>query len=88
MLREQIQRIAKKQGRSLSESEINKQVANFEAFRNKVKQLESSGDYKAKNKSIGSKRPTSASGGYQFVKGSIDPAYNRLKRLVEQLMSY
>jgi len=88
MLREQIQRIAKKQGRSLSESEINKQVANFEAFRNKVKQLESSGDYKARNKSIGGKRPTSASGAYQFVKGSVDPAYNRVKRLVGEVPEF
>jgi hypothetical protein len=75
-LREQIQRIAKKQGRALSESEINKQVANFEAFRNKVKQLERRGEYKARNKSIGGKRTTSASGAYQFVKGSVDFVYN------------
>ena len=32
MLRGEIRRIARKQGRALSEAEVNKQVANFEAF--------------------------------------------------------
>jgi len=88
ILRGEIQRIAKQQGRTLSNVEIDKQVANFEAFRNKVKQLESSGDYGAKNKSIGGKRPTSAAGAYQFIQGSVDPAYNRLKRLAGDIPEF
>ena len=91
MLRGEIRRIARKQGRALSEAEVNKQVANFEAFREKVKQLESGGDYTAKNKSPAGergKKPTSASGAYQFVKGSVDPAYNRLKRLAGEVPEF
>ena len=88
ILRGEIQRIAKQQGRTLSNVGIDKQVANFEAFRNKVKQLESRGDYGAKNKSIGDKRPTSARGAYQFIQGSVDPAYNRLKRLAGDIPEF
>ena len=88
MLRGEIRRIARKQGRTLSEAEVNEQVVNFEAFREKVKELESSGSYRARNTSVGGKKPTSASGAYQFVKGSVDPAYNRLKRLVGEIPEF
>tara|TARA_R110002012_G_scaffold134977_1_gene288600 strand:- start:10112 stop:13204 length:3093 start_codon:yes stop_codon:yes gene_type:complete len=88
ILRGEIQRIAKQQGRTLSNVEIDKQVANFEAYRNTTKQIESSGDYKAKNKSIGGTKPTSARGAYQFLQGSVDPAYNRLKRLVGDIPEF
>jgi hypothetical protein len=81
MLRGEIRRIARKDGRTLSEAEVNEQVVNFEAFREKVGELESSGSYTARNTSVGGKKPTSASGKYQFVKGSVGPAYNRVKRL-------
>lgn len=88
MLRGEIRRIARKQGRTLSEAEVNEQVVNFEAFREKVKELESSGSYRARNTSVGGKKPTSASGAYQFVKGSVDPAYIRLKRLVGEIPEF
>jgi hypothetical protein len=68
---------------NLTAVERETQAANFEAFRERALLAESSGDYGAINIPKKGEQPTTASGGYQIVKGSAIPALNRLKRLLK-----
>ena len=69
---------------NLTAVERETQAANFEAFRERALLAESSGDYGAINIPKKGEQPTTASGGYQIVKGSAIPALNRLKRLLKK----
>jgi hypothetical protein len=57
---------------------------NLNSWTEKVLQAESDGDWEAKE--LGG--TTTASGGFQFVKGSVEPALNRLERRMKRKMPW
>ena len=61
-----------------------KAYRNLEKFAELTRNTESSNNYKAENIPVGKNKKTSAKGAYQFVDGSIVPALNRLKRLINE----
>ena len=64
--------------------DIEQALNNLNSFTEKVLQAESDGNWEAKELS----GETTASGGFQFVKGSVEPALNRLERRMKRKMPW